>query len=89
MRALKCFSRLKMCTHIEDAFFSNRSPLYTVVSKNVVSISHHDTSVVNFDSRMISIGSLNEKFYYIPCSLQSRRIFLCDRLGLTTDRDLR
>ena len=37
---------------------------------------------------MISIGSLNEKFCYIPCSLQSRRIFLCDRLGLSTDRDL-
>ena len=37
---------------------------------------------------MISIGSLNEKFYYIPCSLQSRGILLCDRHGLSTDRDL-
>ena len=27
MCALKCFSRLKICEHIEDAFFSNRSPL--------------------------------------------------------------
>ena len=34
-----------MCTHIEDSFFSNRFPLLTVVSKNVVSIS--DTSIVN------------------------------------------
>ena len=24
---LKCFSRLEMCTHIEDSFFSNRFPL--------------------------------------------------------------
>ena len=39
-------------------------------------------------SRVISIGSLNEKFYYIPCSLQCREILLCDRLGLSTDRDL-
>ena len=45
MCALKCFSRLKICEHIEDAFFSNRSPLKTVVSKNVVSTS--DTSVIN------------------------------------------
>ena len=40
-----------MCEHIEDAFFSNRSPLKTVVSKTVVSTS--DSSVIN-----LLVGSL-------------------------------
>ena len=58
---LKCFSRLKMCTHIENSFFlESFSLIYCCVQECSFYFWYFSSKLY---SRVLSIGFLNENFY--------------------------